>query len=404
MIRNGVTIADFVMPFFLFIVGISISISMLRSVEFQTATKLSLVKKVAWRTLKLALLGLFLSQKFPDFDLSKLKVMGVLQRIAFDYFVVSITMIYAPAINMGKIDAWIDQKTADYPIPNRILRELIGSQGALAVLIKYCITWGVALIFIFITLTLTFGAPIPGCGYVLIILLANHIRRGSLLATCNPHSYIDQLIITPDHMDKWPLCKFADPPCEKFEAEGILSTIGSTTTTFIGLYFGHTLNQYQSHIRRIAHWLVIGLPAIGIGLGMHYGGYPFNKMMWSYSYVILMAGSAAVLFTIFYAMIDIKHTNTVHWALMPLIILGMNAIAIFAIDEFLPNIVGWNIPFQKPWFYWKTQDKNLVAWSFKTFYLALEPKAAIFCYALTDVLLMMIIAAVLYYKKKFFKI
>jgi predicted acyltransferase len=49
---DGVTIADFVMPFFLFIVGASIALSMSKAVELKTETKWSLVKKVAWRTIK----------------------------------------------------------------------------------------------------------------------------------------------------------------------------------------------------------------------------------------------------------------------------------------------------------------------------------------------------------------
>lgn len=153
------------MPFFLFIVGASISLAMLRGVEQQTVKKGTIMKKVAWRSIKLTLLGLFLSQKFPDFDLSKLRIMGVLQRIAFDYFVVSITMIYAPTIDMGKMDAWIEERSSEYPILHRTLRETIGSQGAFAVLIKYCITWTIGMIFVFITLILTFESPIPGCGY-----------------------------------------------------------------------------------------------------------------------------------------------------------------------------------------------------------------------------------------------
>jgi predicted acyltransferase len=94
--RNGVTIADFVMPTFLFIVGASIAIAFNGALE-REESKAALLKRAFVRTCKLFAMGLFLQGgNFPYFDLSTLRVMGVLQRIAICYFIVSALFIFAP--------------------------------------------------------------------------------------------------------------------------------------------------------------------------------------------------------------------------------------------------------------------------------------------------------------------
>ncbi|XP_022640651.1 heparan-alpha-glucosaminide N-acetyltransferase isoform X2 [Vigna radiata var. radiata] len=78
----GVTLADFVMPFFLFVVGISIAL-----VFKKVSSKPNATKKVVLRTIKLFLLGLLLQGGYfhgrgkltYGVDLSKIRWLGVLQ-------------------------------------------------------------------------------------------------------------------------------------------------------------------------------------------------------------------------------------------------------------------------------------------------------------------------------------
>jgi predicted acyltransferase len=84
---NGCTPTDLVFPFFLFIVGVSISFAMQGKVADRAT-----VTKILTRSLKLFGLGLFLSL-FPKLDLSVVRIPGVLQRIAIVFFVCSLIFL-----------------------------------------------------------------------------------------------------------------------------------------------------------------------------------------------------------------------------------------------------------------------------------------------------------------------
>jgi heparan-alpha-glucosaminide N-acetyltransferase len=94
---DGVTLADFVMPFFLFIVGVSLAFAYKNLSCRFVATRKALI-----RSLKLLLLGLFLQGGFIHglnnltygIDVEKIRLMGILQRIAIAYLVVALCEIW----------------------------------------------------------------------------------------------------------------------------------------------------------------------------------------------------------------------------------------------------------------------------------------------------------------------
>ena len=65
---NGVTPTDFIYPFFLFIVGVSIALAYQKRLD-KKADKGDLVKKIVMRSLIIFALGIFL-WLWPDFDFS----------------------------------------------------------------------------------------------------------------------------------------------------------------------------------------------------------------------------------------------------------------------------------------------------------------------------------------------
>jgi predicted acyltransferase len=115
-----------------------------------------------------------------------------------------------------------------------------------------------------------------------------------------------------------------------------------------------------------------------------------------------MAGCSGLLLTLCYVLIDVPKTRVSQILMMPFIVLGMNSIAIYAIDEFVPLIFG--SPSGGAMFYWKSSDQNLISWLYKTFLLAFPVPWAVFFYAIFDTLVMIVIAAIFYKQKKFFKI
>src|SRR5438105_1936315 len=88
---DGWTPTDLIFPFFLFIVGISITLAFARRVE-SGSNERELLIKVIKRAAIIFALGLFLNG-FPYFNLAEIRIAGVLQRIAVCYLVASIIFI-----------------------------------------------------------------------------------------------------------------------------------------------------------------------------------------------------------------------------------------------------------------------------------------------------------------------
>ena len=87
---HGWTPTDLVFPFFLFIVGVAITLAFGSRVESGRTSDLYL--KIVKRTLLIFGIGLFLNA-LPYFGLSELRIPGVLQRIAVCYFFASILFL-----------------------------------------------------------------------------------------------------------------------------------------------------------------------------------------------------------------------------------------------------------------------------------------------------------------------
>src|SRR5215212_5897859 len=92
---DGWTPTDLIFPFFLFIVGVSITLAFARRVESGTNER-ELLTKVVKRAAIIFALGLFLNG-FPYFNLAEIRIAGVLQRIAVCYLVASLIFLTTKA-------------------------------------------------------------------------------------------------------------------------------------------------------------------------------------------------------------------------------------------------------------------------------------------------------------------
>jgi len=198
---NGWTPTDLVFPFFLFIVGVSITLAFGRRIEERGVTR-DLYIKVIKRALIIFGLGLFLNG-FPHFDLATIRIPGVLPRIAVCYLVASL-------IFLG----------------TRVRTQLL---IALALLIFYYI------------LMTKVAAPGFAAGDL--------TKEGSLA------SYVDRAVFGP-HI--WKQGKVYDP-------EGILSTIPAVATTLFGILTGHWLRTERTHYEKVAGMFVAGAVCVMIG-------------------------------------------------------------------------------------------------------------------------------------------
>lgn len=247
---HGWTPTDLIFPFFLFIVGVSITLAFARRVEAGggAATR-GLYLKVLRRTVLIYLCG-FLLAGFPFFTLSTIRLTGVLQRIAVCYFCAAVIFL----------------KT------NWRTQSLI----AVALLLLY---WGL-LSFI--------AAP----GYA-----AGDLSKEGSLA-----SFVDRVVLG-NHIWKGG-GKIYDP-------EGLLSTIPAIATTLSGVLTGHWLRQRREAYEKVAGLFIAGVVCIVVGW-MWNAWFPINKALWTSSYVVFTTGMGLQLLAFCYWLIDIKRYR--RWA------------------------------------------------------------------------------------------
>ncbi len=89
---NGITPTDFIFPSFIFIVGVSVVLSLSGQLQKGVAKK-TIIVKICKRAVTLYLIGLFLSI-LPTFNLALLRYTGVLQRISLVFFCCSLLYLF----------------------------------------------------------------------------------------------------------------------------------------------------------------------------------------------------------------------------------------------------------------------------------------------------------------------
>lgn len=88
----GTTPTDFIFPFFIFIVGISVTLSFEKQMQKGQTRKQIAVKSI-WRAVKIFGVGLAL-RFLPTFDFSRFELPGVLQRISLVFLACAILFLY----------------------------------------------------------------------------------------------------------------------------------------------------------------------------------------------------------------------------------------------------------------------------------------------------------------------
>jgi predicted acyltransferase len=121
----------------------------------------------------------------------------------------------------------------------------------------------------------------------------------------------------------------------QFDPEGLLSTIPSVVTVLIGFLVGtmiKTTNDHEDNAQRMA---VLG--SLLIIIGWLWGFiFPINKQLWTSSYVLYTGGVAIILLAGLIWLVDIKKIN---WWTKPFVILGSNAIFLYALSSIWVKIL-----------------------------------------------------------------
>ncbi|XP_051940558.1 heparan-alpha-glucosaminide N-acetyltransferase isoform X1 [Hippocampus zosterae] len=315
---NGLTVADLVFPWFVFIMGTSIALSinsMLRSGSSRT----SLLKKVVWRSLQLFIIGVLLinpnyCQGFLSWD--NLRIPGVLQRLAWSYFVVAcLDLLVARAhLDILPTDAWW--------------------YSCIEVLL-YWPAWVFVLLLEILWLCLTFLLPVPGCptGY----LGPGGIGDMGMYVNCTGGAagLVDRWLLGENHIYQTPSAGVIYATHIPYDPEGVLGSINSIVMAFLGLQAGKIILHYRDlHSNIIARFLIWGLflgivSAVLTKCSTDHGYIPVNKNLWSLSYVTTLACFAYVLLVVVYYTIDVKKW----WSGAPFFYPGMNSILVYVGHE-----------------------------------------------------------------------
>ena len=277
---HGCTPTDLVFPFFLFIVGVAMSFSFSKYTAANKPTS-----KIYWRIFRRAVilfaLGLLLNgfwnQGIWTFDLSNIRIMGVLQRISLTYLFASLAVLKLPPKGQ-----WI----------------LAG-----VLLIGYWLTM--------------MYVPVPDYG------------AGVLTRIGNFGAYIDRLIIPQAHL-------YAADGYERLgDPEGLFSTIPAIVNVLAGYFTGEWIRSQPVKTRTS-----IGLGLFGIGcliIGWAWGWiFPINKKLWTSSYVIYSTGWALLFLAACYELIEVRLIR--RWS-KAFEIMGLNAIALFTASILLIKIL-----------------------------------------------------------------
>lgn len=229
---HGFTPTDLVFPAFLFVVGNAMSFSLKK---YETVSEQHFLRKVFKRSLLIFVIGLFLSA-FPFVyrsggelvlkDLSNMRIMGVLQRIALCYLFASLIIHYF-----------------------KLKKSLI--IGAIILLGYWGIMW-------------FFGdAPDP-----------YGLKTNAALK-------FDRMIFPEENLWKG----FGIP----FDPEGLLSTLPAIVNVIFGYAAGVFIQKWGNNLRTVWKLAVAGVVFIGIGLLWDIY-FPINKGIWTSSFVMYSTG------------------------------------------------------------------------------------------------------------------
>lgn len=288
---NGWTFTDTIFPFFLFIGGVSMALSLGR-LAAAGAAKPALLGKLAWRAALIFLIG-FTLNFLPYFNLSTVRIPGVLQRIAV------CTLLAAPiVVYLG----WRAQLA--------VIAALLALYSGLMLLVPVPDVHGVWAV----------GALEPGRDF---------------------GAFVDRWLLD-GHL--WVKSKSWDP-------EGVVSTLPALCSQLAGVLAGRWLLSACTRSEQTVWMMLAGLACLALGSTLNALLMPINKSLWTPSYAVWMTGWALLAFGAFFWLLDANpraaRRERAQRLCKPFLIYGMNALFIFALSGFIAKMLGF-IKFVQP--------------------------------------------------------
>uniref|UniRef100_A0A8B9HS56 Heparan-alpha-glucosaminide N-acetyltransferase n=1 Tax=Astyanax mexicanus TaxID=7994 RepID=A0A8B9HS56_ASTMX len=297
---NGLTVADLVFPWFVFIMGTSIALSVSGAV-CRGIKRSHLLWKICWRSVQLFIIGVFIiNPNYCQGPLSwdSLRIPGVLQRLAFTYLVLAVldVLVTRACQDSSLTDVWW------YHVHDVLL---------------YWPAWLCVIALETLWLCLTFLLPVPGCpsGY----LGPGGIGDFGQYPNCTGGAagHIDRWLLGERHIYQTPSSRVVYMTSVPFDPEGVLGSINSVVMGFLGL---------QVRTSPLNHSITM---SCCLCCSKDYGYIPVNKNLWSLSYVTTLSCFAFVFLLVLFYMVDVKRW----WSGAPFFYPGMNSILVYVGHE-----------------------------------------------------------------------
>jgi predicted acyltransferase len=239
---HGWTPTDLIFPFFLFIVGVSMTLS---------RATLGPWGRIVRRGLTISALGALLAG-FPYFPVATWRIPGVLVRIGIGYLVAA--ALYRWTLPAG---------------PRNDRRHAVRIAGLAAALAA--VYWAAMVL-----------APFPG-----------HVP-GDLSPEGNLGAFIDRALIGQAHL--WQR--------RPWDPEGLTSTVPAIATVLLGILAGFWLRAGAEPRAKAAVLAAAGVAMLSLGLLWDLA-FPINKNLWTSSFAAFTGGAAAVALAACYYAIDV---------------------------------------------------------------------------------------------------
>ncbi|XP_076271924.1 heparan-alpha-glucosaminide N-acetyltransferase-like [Rhynchophorus ferrugineus] len=325
-IWNGLHVADLVFPWFMWIMGTCIPISLSSSFKRNVPNK-ELIWTVAKRSIKLFLIGIFLNS---GCDVYYIRIFGVLQRFGLCYFIVTTLCILT-------MDREFTVRSSNTVL--RIFDDIL----------KIWKGWLICTLILIVHTILVFTVAAPGCPRGYMGPGGLHMNRKYETCIGGATGYIDGLILGNHVYQKPTIYNVFE--AKPFDPEGVVGCLTTIFHVMLGVQAGVTLMVIKNHYQRILRWLVwsLALGVIGGGLcgfSKEDGLIPVNKNLWSMSFVFVTCSFAFLLLSACYFLIDVKKW----WTGKPVLFAGMNAIILYIGHEMTDN------HFPVRWYY--SEDLN----------------------------------------------
>ncbi|XP_033338678.1 heparan-alpha-glucosaminide N-acetyltransferase isoform X2 [Megalopta genalis] len=316
----GLTIADLVLPWFAWIMGLTIAISKRAELRI-TTSRIKIALRCLVRSLILILFGLMLNsiRNGRVKSLGDLRFPGVLQLLAITYFVcATLELIFMkPHSQFGRFASFHDILD-NWP--------------------QWLIVTGIVATHTLITFLL----PVPNCprGYFGPGGELDH--RGKYMnCTAGAAGYIDRLIFGNHIYNKTSDAVYGT--ILPYDPEGLMNTISAIFIVYLGVHAGKILLLFYQHNYRIIRWVVwamiTGLIAgILCNFERQEGVIPISKKMMSLSFVLSTSSLAFLLFAFLYFLIDYRQ----FWTGAPFVYAGSNPIFLYVGHILTKSLFPWS--------------------------------------------------------------